>query len=206
MNEILVLYYSRHGAVADMARHIARGIEEVSGMGARLRTVPAVSPECAAVAPEVPAEGAPYAELRDLEECVGLALGSPTHFGNMAAPLKYFIDRTSPLWLSGTLIGKPAAVFASTASLHGGQESTLLSMMLPLLHHGMVVLGIPYSETELLHTRSGGTPYGPTHHAGADGTLPLSEDERRLCQALGRRLALTAKAQLTGGNIPALRP
>jgi len=205
MNEILVLYYSRHGAVAEMARHIARGVEEVAGMGARLRTVPPVSPECEAVAPEVPAEGAPYAELRDLEECVGLALGSPTHFGNMAAPLKHFIDRTSPLWLSGALIGKPAAVFASTASLHGGQESTLLSMMLPLLHHGMVVLGIPYSETELLHTRGGGTPYGPTHHAGADGSLPLSDEEKRLCQALGRRLAATARAQLDGGNIPALR-
>lgn len=204
MNEILILYYSRHGAVADMARHIARGVEEVAGMGARLRTVPTVSPECDAVAPEVPAEGAPYAELCDLEECVGLALGSPTHFGNMAAPLKHFIDRTSPLWLSGALIGKPAAVFTSTASLHGGQESTLLSMMLPLLHHGMVVLGIPYSETELLHTRGGGTPYGPTHHAGADGSLPLSDDEKRLCQALGQRLALTAKAQLDGGNILAL--
>lgn len=205
MNEILVLYYSRHGAVADMARHIARGIAEIADMAARLRTVPTVSPECAAVAPEVPAEGAPYAELRDLEECVGLALGSPTHFGNMAAPLKYFIDRTSPLWLSGALIGKPAAVFSSTASLHGGQESTLLSMMLPLLHHGMLVLGIPYSETDLLNTRGGGTPYGPTHHAGADGSLPLSEEEKRLCQALGRRLALTAKAQIDAGNIPALR-
>lgn len=204
MNEILVLYYSRHGAVAEMARQIARGIEEVAGMGARLRTVPAVSPECEAVAPAVPGEGAPYAELHDLEECVGLALGSPTHFGNMAAPLKYFVDSTSPLWLSGALIGKVAAVFTSTASLHGGQESTLLSMMLPLLHHGMVVLGIPYSETELLHTRGGGTPYGPTHHAGADGNLPLSEEEKRLCQALGRRLALTAKAQLDGGNIRAL--
>jgi NAD(P)H dehydrogenase (quinone) len=203
MNEILVLYYSRHGAVAEMARQIARGIEEVAGMGARLRTVAAVSPECEAVAPAVPDEGAPYAELHDLEECIGLALGSPTHFGNMAAPLKYFVDSTSPLWLSGALIGKVAAVFTSTASLHGGQESTLLSMMLPLLHHGMMVLGIPYSETELLHTRGGGTPYGPSHHAGADGSLPLSEEEKRLCQALGRRLALTAKAQLDGGNIQA---
>ena len=205
MQEILVLYYSRHGAVADMASHIARGIEEIAGMGARLRTVPAVSAECEAVAEDIPAAGPPYAGLHDLEECVGLALGSPTHFGNMAAPLKYFIDRTSPLWLSGALIGKPAAVFASTASLHGGQESTLLSMMLPLLHHGMLILGIPYSETDLLNTRGGGTPYGPTHHAGADGSLPLSEEEKRLCQALGRRLALTAKAQIDAGNIPALR-
>lgn len=205
MHEILVLYFSRHGAVEEMARHIARGAEEVAGMAARLRTVPTVSAECEAVAPEIPAAGPPYAELRDLEECVGLALGSPTHFGNMAAPLKYFIDRTSPLWLSGTLIGKPGAVFTSTASLHGGQESTLLSMMLPLLHHGMVLLGIPYSETDLLNTRGGGSPYGPSHHAGADGNLPLSEEEKRLCLALGRRLALTAKAQLDCGNIPAFR-
>jgi NAD(P)H dehydrogenase (quinone) len=203
MTEILVLYYSGHGAVADMARHIARGVEEVAGMAARLRTVPAISAVCEAVADDIPTEGPPYAELRDLEECTGLALGSPTHFGNMAAPLKYFIDRTSPLWLSGALIGKPAAVFTSTASLHGGQETTLLSMMLPLLHHGMLLCGLPYSETDLLQTRGGGTPYGPSHHAGADGSLPLSDEEKRLCQALGRRLAATAKAQLAGGNIPA---
>ncbi|MFA5628102.1 MAG: NAD(P)H:quinone oxidoreductase [Thiohalomonadaceae bacterium] len=201
MKEILVLYYSRHGSVAEMARLIARGIEEIPSMSARLRTVPKVSPECTAVAPEVPSKGAPYAELHDLEECVGLALGSPTHFGNMAASLKYFIDCTSPLWLSGSLIGKPAAVFTSTSSLHGGQESTLLSMMLPLLHHGMLVLGLPYSETKLLHTHGGGTPYGPSHHAGADNTLPINEDEKVLCLALGRRLALTARAQLEAGNI-----
>ncbi len=205
MSEILVLYYSRHGAVAEMARHIARGIEEVAGMSARLRTVPAVSTECEAVADAIPAEGPPYAELRDLEECVGLALGSPTHFGNMAAPLKYFIDRTSPLWLSGSLIGKPAAVFTSTASLHGGQETTLLSMMMPLLHHGMVLLGLPYSENELLSTRGGGTPYGPSHHAGADGTLPLSDEEKRLCQALGRRLATTTQALLAANAIQGAR-
>jgi NAD(P)H dehydrogenase (quinone) len=197
MKEILVLYYSRHGAVADMARLIARGIEEIPGMAARLRAVPRVSPECAAVAPQIPDEGAPYAELRDLEECAGLAMGSPTHFGNMASPLKYFLDTTSPLWLSGALIGKPAAVFTSTSSLHGGQESTLLSMMLPLLHHGMHILGLPYSEIDLLHTAGGGTPYGASHHAGADNSLPISEDENRLCLALGRRLARTALALQT---------
>lgn len=205
MNEILILYYSRHGSVAEMARHIARGVEETANMAARLRTVPRVSSECEAVAPEVPAEGAPYAELRDLEECAGLALGSPTHFGNMASPLKYFLDGSSPLWLSGSLIGKPAGVFTSTSSLHGGQESTLLSMMLPLLHHGMLLVGLPYSETQLLHTRQGGTPYGPSHHAGADNSQPLSEEEKQLCQALGRRLAQTARAQLQAGNIPAMR-
>ncbi len=194
MAEILVLYYSRHGATAEMARLIARGIEEVEGMQARLRTVPEVSTVCEATADAVPDEGAPYVELDDMKECAGLALGSPTRFGNMASALKYFIDSSSPLWLSGTMIGKPAAVFTSTSSLHGGQESTLLSMMLPLLHHGMLITGLPYSETDLLHTSGGGTPYGASHHAGADNNLPLSEAEHRLCIALGKRLATTAKA------------
>lgn len=194
MSEILVLYYSRHGATAEMARLIARGIEEVPGMQARLRTVPEVSAVCEATEDSVPTEGAPYVELADLKECSGLALGSPTRFGNMASPLKYFLDSTSPLWLSGSLIGKPAAVFTSTSSLHGGQESTLLSMMLPLLHHGMLITGLPYSETDLLHTEGGGTPYGASHHAGPDNNLPLSEAEHRLCIALGKRLAMTAKA------------
>jgi NAD(P)H dehydrogenase (quinone) len=193
MSEILVLYYSRHGATAEMARLIARGIAEVDGMQARLRTVPPVSTVCEATADTIPAEGAPYVELEDLKECAGLALGSPTRFGNMDAALKHFLDSTSPLWLSGSLIGKPAAVFTSTSSLHGGQESTLLSMMLPLLHHGMLITGLPYSETDLLHTSGGGTPYGASHHAGADNNLPISEAEHRLCVALGKRLALTAR-------------
>lgn len=196
MAEILVLYYSRHGAVCEMAKLIARGVEEVNGLQARLRTVPAVSTVCEAVEDSIPAEGAPYVVQQDLEECIGLAMGSPTHFGNMAAPLKHFIDSTSPLWLSGKLIGKPAAVFTSTSSLHGGQESTLLSMMLPLLHHGMILLGLPYSETNLFHTRGGGSPYGASHHAGADGRLPLSDEEKQLCQALGKRLAETAQKLL----------
>lgn len=189
---ILVLYYSRHGATAEMARQIARGIE-LGGLEARLRTVPEVSPECSAVAPEIPAEGALYASLDDLRHCAGLALGSPTRFGNMAAPLKYFLDGTSSLWLTGELVGKPAAVFTSTASLHGGQESTLLSMLLPLLHHGMLVCGLPYSEAALLETHGGGTPYGASHHAGSDGKRPLDEHETTLCRALGLRLAQTAQ-------------
>lgn len=198
MSEILVLYYSRHGAISEMARLIARGIEEVPGMSARLRTVPEVSSVCEATEEAIPQEGAPYAELTDVKECDGIALGSPCHFGNMAAPLKYFLDGTSPLWLSGSLIGKPAAVFTSSSSLHGGQESTLLSMMLPLLHHGMLLCGIPYSESELLHTTGGGTPYGASHHAGAENKLPLSEVEKKLCIALGRRLATTAKSLKNG--------
>ena len=189
---ILVLYYSRHGATAEMARQIARGVEQ-GGLEARLRTVPAVSAECAAVAPEVPEEGAVYASLDDLRHCAGLALGSPTRFGNMAAPLKHFIDGTSGLWLTGELVGKPAGVFTSTASLHGGQESTQLSMLLPLLHHGMLVCGLPYSEAALLETRGGGTPYGASHHAGQDGKRALDEHETALCRALGRRLAQTAQ-------------
>ena len=189
---ILVLYYSRHGATAEMAKQIARGVE-MAGLEARLRTVPAVSSECEASAPAIPEEGALYAELDDLKNCAGLALGSPTRFGNMASALKHFIDGSSSLWLSGALVGKPAGVFTSTASLHGGQESTLLSMLLPLLHHGMLVCGLPYSETALLETRSGGTPYGASHHAGADGKRPLDEHELALCRALGQRLAETAR-------------
>lgn len=192
MPDILVLYYSHYGATAEMARYIARGIEEVPGMHARLRTVPKVSTVCEATEDAIPASGPPYATLADLQECVGLALGSPTRYGNMAAALKYFLDGTSSLWLSGALSGKPAVVFTSTSSLHGGQEATLLSMMLPLLHHGMLVLGLPYTEHDLLHTRTGGTPYGASHLAGPDSSLPLSEEEKRLCKAQGRRLAETA--------------
>ncbi len=205
MAEILVLYYSRHGKVAEMAKFIARGIEEVEGMEARIRTVPRVSTVCEAVEASIPAQGAPYAELNDLKECIGLALGGPTHFGNMPASLKHFIDSTSPLWLSGSLIGKPATVFTSTSSLHGGQESTLLSMMLPLFHHGMVLAGIPYSETELLHTGAGGTPYGASHHDGADNSLDITEQERKLCLAQGRRLANLARALTDGAHLGSKR-
>ena len=193
MQEILVLYYSQTGAVKQMAQFIARGIEKVPQSGARLRTVPKVSTVTEATEPEVPDTGAPYVEYADLEQCAGLALGSPTRFGNMAAPLKYFIDGTGALWLKGAMSGKPAAVFASTASMHGGQESTLLSMMLPLLHHGMLVVGVPYSEPELMNTRTGGTPYGASHLAGANADLPISEDEKRICLALGTRLAEAAR-------------
>ncbi|MDR2219875.1 MAG: NAD(P)H:quinone oxidoreductase [Methylobacillus sp.] len=191
MTEILILYYSHGGAVREMAQHIACGVESVAGAHARLRTVPRVSAVCEATEPDIPEQGAPYAELRDLEECAGLALGSPTRFGNMAAPLKYFLDGTSGLWLKGALIGKPAAVFTSTASLHGGQETTLLTMMMPLLHHGMLLLGIPYSQPELATTTSGGTPYGASHFAGTTSDKPLTDEERVLCVALGRRLAET---------------
>src|SRR5262245_13739225 len=189
MTEILVLYYSHTGAVRDMAQLVARGVEQVHGSSARLRSVPKVSPASEATAPALAVAGAPYVELKDLEECAGLALGSPTRFGNMAAPMKHFWDSTGELWLKARLAGKPAAVFTSTASLHGGQESTLISMMLPLLHHGMVIVGLPYSEPELFSTASGGTPYGASHHAGIAGEHPLSEPERKLCMALGRRLA-----------------
>jgi NAD(P)H dehydrogenase (quinone) len=191
--EILVLYYSHHGSVRDLARHIARGIEQTSGLTARLRTVPKVSTVCEVTEAAIPDEGAPYVEARDLEECIGMAMGSPTRFGNMAAPLKYFLDSTSGLWLKGALAGKPAAVFTSTASMHGGQESTLLSMMLPLLHHGMIVVGIPYTEAALSATREGGTPYGASHVSGSDGNTIVSEHEKQLAVALGRRLAETAK-------------
>lgn len=186
MKEILVLYYSHHGAVKQMAQFIARGIDEIEGAAARLRTVPQVSAVSEAVAPSVPEDGAPYAEHRDLEECIGLALGSPTRFGNMAAPLKYFLDGTSLLWQRGKLAGKPACVFTSTASLHGGQETTLLSMMLPLLHHGMLIVGLPYTLPELNATRGGGTPYGPSHFGGAG---EFSAEERKLAVEQGRRLA-----------------
>ena len=188
---ILVLYYSRHGATAEMARQIARGVE-MAGLEARLRSVPAVSSECEAVASGIPAEGALYAELDDLRHCAGLALGSPTRFGNMAAPLKYFLDGTSSLCLTGELVGKPAGVFTSTSSLHGGQESTLLSMMLPLLHHGMLLVGLPYSEPALSATQTGGTPYGVSHVAGPNNDRPISDDERKLAIAQGKRLAEVA--------------
>ena len=191
--EILVLYYSRHGAVREMAQLIARGIGSVNGMAARVRTVPEVSAVSEAISAAVPADGAPYAEPRDLEECCGLALGSPTRFGNMAAPLKYFLDGTAGLWLKGALAGKPAAVFTSTGSMHGGQETTLVSMMTPLLHHGMLIVGLPYTEAELSTTTSGGTPYGASHLAGATSDRALSDEEKKLCIALGKRLAATAR-------------
>jgi NAD(P)H dehydrogenase (quinone) len=192
MSDILVLYYSQGGAVREMAQLMARGVDSVPGMQARLRTVPKVSANCEATEPDIPANGAPYVELKDLEECVGLALGSPTRFGNMAAPMKYFLDGTTSLWLKGALIGKPAAVFTSTGSQHGGNESTLLTMMLPLLHHGMLIVGLPYSEPALASTTSGGTPYGASHIGGASDDRPITEDERKLCIALGKRLASTA--------------
>ncbi len=186
---VLVLYYSRHGATATMASHVARGVEQVSGISARLRTVPPVSAESEASAPDIPDEGPLYAEIDDLRDCAGLVLGSPTRFGNMAAPLKYFVDQSSSLWLSGAMIDKPAGVFTSTASLHGGQESTLLTMMLPLLHHGMVMVGLPYSERGLMTTSSGGTPYGASHVAGPDNNLAPDDTELALCRALGERVA-----------------
>ena len=200
MPDILVLYYSRHGAVRQMAQHVARGVEQVAGCRSRVRTVPAVSAVCEAVEDAIPAAGDPYASIDDLLECAGVALGSPTRFGNMAAPLKYYLDQTGAQWLSGALVGKPAAVFTSSSTQHGGQESTLLSMMLPLLHHGMIVLGIPFTEPALSHTTGGGTPYGASHVAGADGSNPISPDERSLCQTLGKRLARVA------GVLPASKP
>jgi NAD(P)H dehydrogenase (quinone) len=193
MSDILVLYYSRYGAVREMARWIAHGVERAAGMRARLRTVPRVSTVAEAVAPDVPDSGAPYCELADLEQCAGLALGSPTRFGNMAAPMKYFWDGTAELWLRGALAGKPAAVFSSSASLHGGQETTLVSMMLPLLHHGMLIVGLPYTEPGLMRTAGGGTPYGASHLAGAASDRAIDETEKSLCIALGQRLADTAK-------------
>jgi len=190
--EILVLYYSRYGATAKMAQQVCRGVESMQGIRARLRTVPAVSAVCEAVEDGIPESGPPYAIHDDLKECAGLVVGSPTRFGNMAAPLKYFFDGTGSLWLSGTLAGKPAGVFTSTSSLHGGQESTLLSMMLPLLHHGMLIVGTPYTERELMETTAGGTPYGPSHHAGIDSDRALSDMEQQLCQKLGARVAQVA--------------
>ena len=191
-SEILVLYYSQGGAVREMAQLIARGVESVQGAKARIRTVPKVSANCEATEADVPASGAPYVELSDLEECAGLALGSPTRFGNMAAPMKYFLDGTSSLWLKGALIGKPAAVFTSSGSMHGGNETTLLTMMLPLMHHGILIVGLPYSEPALSTTQSGGTPYGASHVGGTMDDRPISDDEKKLCIALGKRLAETA--------------
>lgn len=193
MKNVLILYYSRHGATVGMAQHVARGVESVAGCEAVLRTVPEISEVCEAVADSVPAQGAPYVSLDDLKTCDALALGSPGRFGNMAAPLKYFLEKTSSLWLSGSLVGKPAGVFTSTSSLHGGQESTLLSMMLPLLHHGMLITGLPYAEADLISTQSGGTPYGPTHVSGSDSARSLTDEEKRLCFALGKRLAQLAQ-------------
>ncbi len=192
MTDILILYYSQGGAVKEMAQLIARGVESVPGANARLRTVPKVSANCEATEPDIPATGAPYATLQDLEDCAGLALGSPTRFGNMAAPVKYFLDGTSGLWLKGALIGKPAAVFTSSGSMHGGNEMTLISMMIPLMHHGMLMLGLPYSEPQLGTTKTCGTPYGASHIGGAMDDQPISEDEKKLCMALGKRLAETA--------------
>ena len=189
---ILILYYSRHGATRKLAQLIAQGVDSVPGCDVRLRTVPAVSWVHEASEPEFPSEGAPYVEPQDLRDCAGLALGSPTRFGNMAAAMKYFWDGSGAQWLSGDLVGKPAAVFTSTASLHGGQESTLLSMMIPLLHHGMLLLGLPYTHPELMTTSSGGSPYGATHWSGTNGERPFTDDEKRLAIALGKRLAETA--------------
>jgi NAD(P)H dehydrogenase (quinone) len=189
---ILILYYSRTGQTAEMATQIARGISRVDGMDARVRTVPPVSPDTEATLPPVPDQGAPYATKTDLQHCAGLALGSPTRFGNMAAPLKHFLDGTGDLWISGALTGKPAGAFTSTGSLHGGQETTLLTMMLPLLHHGMVLCGVPYSEKALNETRSGGTPYGPSHWAGTGEQKALSDAEKSICQTFGQRLATLA--------------
>ena len=196
---ILVLYYSRHGATRKLADLIAQGIESVPGVDARLRTVPAVSTVAEAIASDIPSEGAPFVELQDLTDCAGLALGSPTRFGNMASAMKYFLDGTTAQWLSGALSGKPAVVFTSTGSLHGGQESTLLTMMIPLLHHGMLIMGLPYTQPELMTTTSGGTPYGPTHWSGVDGSKALTDDEKRLAVAMGKRLAQTA-ARLQGAR------
>ena len=192
MSDVLVLYYTQGGSVRRMAELIAEGIERVPGASARLRTVPKVAATTTIAEPSIPDAGAPYCELRDLEECAGLALGSPTRFGNMAAPMKYFLDGTASLWMSGALAGKPACVFTSTGSLHGGQETTLLSMMLPLLHHGMLIMGLPYTHAELLATRTGGTPYGASHFAGAADDQPVSDTERALCIAQGKRLAEVA--------------
>lgn len=193
MAELLVLYYSRYGNVASMAEAVCQGVESVTGCTARLRTVPPVSTVCENTEDSIPDTGPPYASADDLIDCDGLALGSPTRFGNMAAPLKYFLDGTGDLWLSGKLTGKPAAVFTSTGSMHGGQESTLLSMMLPLLHHGMILLGVPYQVPELATTTSGGTPYGPSHTAGSNNDRALTQEEKHICLALGKRLAETAQ-------------
>ena len=190
--EILILYYSQGGAVREMAQLIGRGVDSINGAQARIRTVPKVSANCEASEPDIPEAGDVYVELDDLEACAGLALGSPTRFGNMAAPMKYFLDNTSSLWLKGALVDKPACVFTSSGSMHGGNETTLMTMMLPLLHHGMVMLGLPYSEPSLATTQTGGTPYGASHIGGAMNDKPISEDEKKLCMALGKRLATMA--------------
>jgi NAD(P)H dehydrogenase (quinone) len=192
MSEILVLYYSRNGATAELARQVCRGVESVAGAAAKLRTVPGVSAENEGAPRQVPASGAPFATLEDLRSAHGLVLGSPTRFGNMAAPLKYFLDGTSSLWVSGALVGKPAGVFTSTKTMHGGQEATLLSMMIPLLHHGMYLVGVPYTERALNETKSGGTPYGASHVGGADDRIALTEEEKALAQVLGKRVATLA--------------
>lgn len=192
MPYILILYYSRYGATAKMAEQVARGVEKVANIEAQLRTVPPVSPIREAPVHTFPSQGPPYVTLQDLKNCLGLAVGSPTRFGNIAAALKYFFDSTGVLWQSGALINKPAGCFTSTTSLHGGQETTLLSTMIPLIHHGAVIVGLPYSEPDLIQTKTGGTPYGPSHVAGEKGNLPLSREERNLCQALGKRLAQMA--------------
>ena len=194
MNQILILYYSQSGHVLSMAEQIARGIESVEGCSSLIRTVPSISAVTEATEDTIPEQGHLYATQNDLKDCAALVLGSPTRFGNMAAPLKYFLDQTSDTWLSGSLIGKPAAVFTSTGSIHGGQESTLLSMMLPLFHHGMLVMGLPYDNDTLMNTTDGGTPYGASHLAGSKNDRVLSNDEAHLCQALGQRIAETAKA------------
>ncbi|HET8897583.1 MAG TPA: NAD(P)H:quinone oxidoreductase [Rhodanobacteraceae bacterium] len=192
-DEILVLYYSRHGNTEKLARLIARGIGLVDGMQARLRQVPPVAPVTDVAQPPIPDAGAPYVEKRDLADCAGLIVGSPTRFGNMAAPMKHFLDSTAAEWASGALVGKPGAVFTSTGTLHGGQESTLLTMLVPLLHHGMLIVGIPFTETVLNTTRSGGTPYGASHLAGVRHDLDISDDERTLALALGKRVADVAR-------------
>ncbi|MCF6234896.1 MAG: NAD(P)H:quinone oxidoreductase [Gammaproteobacteria bacterium] len=194
MAYILVLYYSRHGNVAEMAQRVARGVEEVANMEARVRTVPDVSAVCESIDEDIPKEGAPYATSDDLKHCAGLLLGSPTHFGNMAVPLKYYIDSNSDLWMAKALVNKPAAVFTSASSMHGGHESTLLSMMLPLFHHGMIIMGLPYTETALLNTNSGGTPYGASHLSEYGKPPVLTDEEQALCRALGRRVAETAQS------------
>ena len=197
---VLVLYYSRGGTTAKMAQAIAQGVETVTGIEARLRTVPAVSANCEATEDSIPSSGAIYCSEDDLKNCAGLVMGSPTRFGNMAAPLKYFIDSTSNLWMTGKLVNKPAGVFTATSSLHGGQETTLMSMALPLIHHGMVFCGIPYTESALIHTQTGGTPYGASHWAGTEGERSLSEHELKLCQAQGKRIATLGLALLAGTN------
>jgi NAD(P)H dehydrogenase (quinone) len=195
---VLVLYYSRGGTTAKMAQAIAQGVETVSGIEARIRTVPAISANCEATEPSIPNEGAVYCTEDDLKHCSGLVMGSPTRFGNMAAPLKFFLDGTSNLWMTGKLVNKPAGVFTATSSLHGGQETTLMSMALPLIHHGMVFCGIPYTESSLIHTETGGTPYGASHWSGSEGERTLSEHELKLCQAQGKRIATLGLALLTG--------